>query len=679
MTSEWTKGLNPEQVEAVQHNQGPLLILAGAGSGKTTVLVSRTGRLISENVVRPENITVLTFTNKAARELKHRVEKRVGEKAHGIWTGTFHGFGLQLLKTFPTEAGLEPHFGILDASDSSSLIRELLKETRSATKSSFDPDRLLQIINSKRSKQSYAPVEDDYEEMAQVLQEKYEKKLKLLNVVDFESLLLLPLRLLKQSETVRARVQKRCHFLMVDEFQDTNFIQMEWIREMWGEQQNIAVVGDDDQSIYGWRGALVQNILDFPKEFKNCRVIQLTRNYRSHEPILALANQAIQFNEKRHGKSLRPERHFEKRELPEVFVFENENEEAEGVVREIQDQIRLGRKAGEIAVLYRSNSQGAFLEGELRKNRIPYQITGGTSIFERKEAKDVLSYLEQSLRPNDLGLKRILNVPPRGLGDVSLEKILNFAKAQRLPLFQALLRHGQIDLPSQAHEGLAQFLESLRELPKKILESEATPGAVTSSWKQFFEKMGYSQYLHKDSTKAESAQARWVRVEIVGRLLENSLHRNGFSQESLRAFCEMVTLRDDEDEQDRSQFVQLMTLHASKGLEFPVVILAGLEEDLLPHKTLGGHIEEERRLFYVGITRAQEKLMMTRCRLRQRYGQLRPVSPSRFLVQLDPSLYVEHEHGVRPWKEEQRTSMVGDFLKKLEQSGGPKPKTARQP
>ncbi len=657
----WTQGLNPEQVEAVLHSHGPMLILAGAGSGKTTVLVSRTGRLIAEKIVEPQGITILTFTNKAARELKHRVGKKIGESANGIWAGTFHGFGLQLLKLFPTEAGLDDHFGILDSSDSSSLVRELLKETRSGAKAAFDPDRLLTIINAKRSKQAYGPQEDEYEDMAEVLKEKYERRLKLLNVVDFESLLLLPLQIMKEHDEVRKRVQKRCQYLMVDEFQDTNYVQMEWIRNMWGREENIGVVGDDDQSIYGWRGALIQNILDFPKEFKNCKVVQLDRNYRSNEYILNLANQAIQLNEKRHGKNLKPERVFKDKNLPEVFVYEHETEEAEGVAREIQEQIRIGRKNSDIAVLYRSNSQGAFLEGELRKHRIPYEITGGTSIFERKEAKDVLAYLEQSLRPNDLGLKRILNTPSRGIGEVALEKLINHSKSKQQKFFKTLQEVDLVGLPAQSAEGIKEFMEVLKKLPDAILSAEN----VTNGWKSFFEAIGYFKYLQKDSTKVEAAQSRWIRVEIVGRILENYLNRHGFSRESLKGFCEMVTLRDKDDDEEKANSVQLMTLHASKGLEFPVVILMGLEEDILPHKNLGIHIEEERRLFYVGVTRAQEKLMMTRCRFRTRYGQLRPASPSRFLAQLDKTLYTEFEHGIRPWKEEQRTSMVQDFLSKL--------------
>lgn len=668
MKSKWTEGLNPEQIQAVLHNEGPLLILAGAGSGKTTVLVARTGRMISEKITKPENMTVLTFTNKAARELKSRVGKKIGEAASQIWTGTFHGFGLQMVKTFTEEADLDPHFGILDSSDASSLIRELLKETRSGAKAAFDPDRLLNIINAKRSKQAYGAIEDEYEDMAEVLKQKYEKKLKLLNVVDFESLLLLPLEMMKNHKHVLDRIRTRAHFLMVDEFQDTNFIQMEWIRLMWGDAQNIAVVGDDDQSIYGWRGALVSNILDFPKEFKKCEVIQLNRNYRSNEPILTLANQAIQFNEKRHGKSLTPERVFAKKERPEVFVFENENEEAVGIVRELQDQLRAGKKPGDLAILYRSNSQGAYIEGELRKNRIPYQITGGTSIFERKEAKDVMTYLEQSLKPHDLGLKRILNVPNRGLGDVALEKLVEHSKAHKQKLLSTLKSVSEVGLNATQTESVQDFLGHLKDLPQKILASTHEPGNVTQAWKSFFEAIGYYQYLQKDSLKSETAQSRWIRVEIVGRILENHLLKNGFSMESLKEFIEKILLRVDDEDEDRSGFVQMMTLHASKGLEFPVVILAGLEEDLLPHRTLGGHIEEERRLFYVGVTRAQERLMMTRCRARLRYGQLRPVSPSRFLVQLDPKLYVEHEHGVRPWKADERASMVGEFLGRLEKS-----------
>jgi superfamily I DNA/RNA helicase len=428
--SHWTKGLNPEQVKAVEHDFGPLLILAGAGSGKTTVLVSRTGRLIADKIARADEICVLTFTNKAAKELKHRVSAKVGSQVKkGLWAGTFHSFGLQILRRFHKQANLSPYFGIVDQSDCNSIIKELMKDLKNSGKDKFDVDKILNMINDRRT--GLAPKTegfDEYHEMVEVLTPKFSKKLELLGVVDFEGLLIKPLELFKAYPESLEKIQNSFTQVMVDEFQDTNRLQMELIQQIVKGHNNITVVGDDDQSIYGWRGAEVKNILDFPKEYKNCEVIKLERNYRSSAEILAVANAAIAQNKKRHGKILRAENAQNTGEIPEVFVLEREEDECDFVVSEVGHFMRQGYTYKDFAVLYRSNTQGGLIESSLRRANIPYSITGGTSIFDRKEVKDVMAYLKQALAPNEVSLRRIINTPPRGIGEATIEKLTEFSR-----------------------------------------------------------------------------------------------------------------------------------------------------------------------------------------------------------------------------------------------------------
>lgn len=664
--NKWTQGLNPEQGDAVNHNHGPLLILAGAGSGKTTVLVSRTGRLIDEKVAKAEEICVLTFTNKAARELKHRVQVKVGIKSKGLWAGTFHSFGLQLLRKNHKLCGLPAQFGILDQSDSQAVLKDLAKNLRNTTKDKFDFSKVLELVNQLRAKKTL-PVElEEYHEMAIALMPGYEKELLRLGVVDFEGLLLEPLRLFQKHPEVLVNTQERFKQIMVDEFQDTNQEQMKLIRAISDSHTNLAVVGDDDQSIYGWRGAEIQNILNFPKEFKNCQVIKLERNYRSSENILDLGNAVIAKNAKRHGKVLRSEKAKKiEHQKPEVFVLDNEDDEADFVCREIQTIKAAGGKNKDIAILYRSNTQGAFIETSLRKGQIPYSITGGTSIFDRKEAKDWLAYLKQSLNDDEVSFRRIINLPPRGLGENTLDKLMAYAEEVNLNLPQASKKWDKAGLPEEKGKILDNFNEWMWTFPQRLLDDTSIGETISKRFEFLVREIGYRDHMIKNS-EGMAFDKKWQVVEIVGRILESYVGRREPSIGTLKDFVDSMQLRDDVGNEEVKDEVQLMTFHASKGLEFPNVILVGVEEDLLPHKRLGGDIDEERRLFYVGITRAQEKLTLSYCRQRKKQGVVRPVSPSRFLLEVDQSLVVCHEMGNRPVSADEREDLVKNFLAKFD-------------
>ncbi|MGZ3770358.1 MAG: ATP-dependent helicase [Bdellovibrio sp.] len=663
----WLRGLNPEQQKAVIHNYGPLLILAGAGSGKTTVLVSRTGRMISERVAQAQEICVLTFTNKAARELKHRVGLKLGNAGKGLWAGTFHSFGLQILRRFHKHAGLSPYFGIVDQSDCNAILKDLVKDIKNSGKDKFDLDKILAMINDKRTGLSVQnEAFDEYHEMVEVLAPKFAKRLEHLGVVDFEGLLIKPIMLFKEHPDILEKVQSSFSQVMVDEFQDTNRMQMDLIQLMVKSHNNITVVGDDDQSIYGWRGAEVKNILNFPKDFQNCEVIKLERNYRSSAEILAVANAAISKNKNRHGKILRAEAAQSTGELPEVFILEREEDECEFVVSEIQHFQRQGYGYKDFAILYRSNTQGGMIESSLRRANVPYNISGGTSIFDRREIKDMMAYLKQALAPNEVSLRRIINVPSRGIGDTTIEKLSEFALKRKINFVEACRFWKEAEVQEKAGESIDNLMKFIEELPKKILDFRvgSSPGARMV---ELFQEIGYREYVYGTAADPTSAEKKWMVVEILGRILDSYLGRRSYDIECMKSFVDAMLLRDDMGGEDQEQNkVQLMTLHASKGLEFPVVILAGLEEDLLPHKNLGSDIDEERRLFYVGVTRAKKKLVMSRCQQRKKNGVVRPVTPSRFLLEIPKELYKEYPLGARPVSGQEREDLVSSFLSKLE-------------
>lgn len=662
MKADFLSGLNPEQAKAVQHRDGPLLILAGAGSGKTTVLVNRAGYLI-QNGANAKDLTVLTFTNKAARELKHRVSSKIGRAAQGIWAGTFHSFGLQLLRQYHRHVGLPEKFGIIDQGDSAAVLKELMKNLTVAGKDKFDMEEILNLVNERRVFGKFkSPVQDEYHEVAEALLPNYLKRLRHLGAVDFEGLLLQPLELLKEHPEICEKVQARIRYLMVDEFQDTNALQMKLIDAILGPHRNLAVVGDDDQSIYGWRGAEVNNILGFPKRYAPAEVIRLERNYRSAGEILNLANAVIAQNTHRHGKVLKSESRHGQGSKPELFCYESEEVEAETVIREIRRYLKEGRTFKDLAILYRSNSQSAAMETLLRQEQIPYNVSGGTSIFDRKEIKDVLAYLRAGLYGTDLSVRRILNTPARGIGDTSFDKIDEFCRQEKISFFQALKRWSDAGVQESTGGHINGFLQSLRELPKKILVDQPAQALMA-----FLQEIGYRKYIFDNVAEASSGEKKWNLLEIFARILERNLIKKGISFNSLGDFIDQMELRDDASGAEKENEVSLMTLHASKGLEFPIVFLIGVEEDLLPHRTLGMDVDEERRLFYVGITRAQEKLQLSYCRTRRRYGAPRPVSPSRFLIEVDSKLYDKYEEGVRPWSEGEHEQRIADFLKTLGQ------------
>ena len=662
--SRWFHGLNPEQAEAVAHCAGPLLILAGAGSGKTTVLVSRTGRLIDEEKIDPARICVLTFTNKSAREMKSRLKSKLGEKALKLWAGTFHSFGLQFLRKHSEIAELPKRFGVLGASDSTAIIKELGQDVNVGGKKDFEWEKVLAKISHWRTYgQSDLETQDEYSDMAEILLPKYIQRLRHLGVVDFDGLLLKPIEILKSSEEIRQGLQEHYQHIMVDEFQDTNEMQMKLIRLITGAHNNIGVVGDDDQSIYGWRGAQVENILGFPKLYKGCTVVRLETNYRSTPEIIHLANNVITKNKDRHDKVLRPAS--KSGEKPELFVYEDEDEECEGVIRDMNTFMRKGQKRSEIAILYRSNGQSALFEAELRKANIPHKVSGGTAFFDRKEAKDLLAYLRCSLRPNEIALRRILNTPPRGIGGVSVEKIEAYAKEHGISFYKGICRWREADVIESSGHSIDEFLRIISGLARKVVDIQDTRSAGDILLAEV-EAFGFRDYILKNSKNGEAFQKRWRFIEIFCRVLDRFVIKGGKSQQSLRKFVDAMELRDSEDDDEKKDEIQLMTLHASKGLEFPVVFLVGVEEDLLPHRTLGSDISEERRLFYVGLTRAKERLILSRARNRRRFGRLRPIAPSRFVVEIPEKLIATYERGIRPLNEEQVKTELSDLFAQLD-------------
>jgi DNA helicase-2/ATP-dependent DNA helicase PcrA len=660
--SYWYQNLNPEQQAAVAHSHGPLLILAGAGSGKTTVLVSRTGRLIDERLTKPEKICVLTFTNKAAQELKTRVAKKLGAGAERVWAGTFHGFGLQFLKEHWKEADLPKRFGVIDASDAQAIVKDLLRDHKTYEKERLNLDVLMSKIGYIRENGRENEHDDTIEGVASlVLAPKFVKRMRQLGVVDFEELLLRPLRMMQQNSRIREKMRERFDFVMVDEFQDTNSIQMKLIDELTSSHRNIAVVGDDDQSIYGWRGAEIQNILGFPKRYKDCEVIRLERNYRSTGKILDLANAIIASNKDRHTKVLKPSTG-SAGDVPELFVFENEDEEVDQVTHELMNFHKQGYKWKDIAVLYRSNSQGGLMEGGLRRSGIPYKLTGGTALFDRKEAKDVLAFIRSCVFPTEVSFRRIVNLPARGVGEKTIEAIEQVSEGEKLLFHQKARIWAKSNPEEKAAASILQLFDFLDSLKTQLTTAALSAEDVLNGE---LRALGYREYVQQSYVNPNAIENRWLAVTLVGRILDGMFNRHGRGIETLDMFINCMELRDPGDEGgEQADEVQMMTLHACKGLEFPLVFLLGLEEDLLPHARLGQNTDEERRLFYVGVTRAKKHLVLTRVKQRKRYGRHVPVAPSRFLLELNSALFNEMQNG-RPMQAGAREAMLADLYAKL--------------
>jgi superfamily I DNA/RNA helicase len=666
--------MNPAQQVAVEHQNGPMLVLAGAGSGKTRVITHRIARLL-ERGIPAHMICALTFTNKAAGEMAERVqhiakEQRLGGKngLRGIVISTFHSFGLMVLGR--ERRSLGGTFTIFDQGDCLATVKDILSRTRADK--SLDASVILgRISNAKNA--FLSPEElgeregDDYDEMTKVVYPKYQSALKSFRAFDFDDLVCEVARLWKERPDILDRWQKEYLYVLIDEYQDTNRSQLEVLRLLCERHKNICVVGDDDQSIYAWRGADVRNILDFEEQFPGAKVVKLEQNYRSSAPILAVANAVI---EKRADSKYNKRLFTDKPggEKVKLGVAPSPEAEAAYVARELRRIIREEqRKPRDCAILYRSNGQAKALEEQLREQGVPYRMIGGQQFFERKEVKDVLAFLKIALnRSDEISLRRIVNYPPRGIGDTSIEKLSQHATARGWSLWQAIERVDALDgISTSARDGCKELEKIVADIRKKLIIQRTNASVVG---RELCEAIGLRKDIDATSPSVNAAARRWGNVEgILGvlgrrevRLAEKG--EDASAERELMGFLHSLTLQMSEEDEDPGNVVTLSTLHGSKGLEFDVVFLIGCEEGLIPHaRTLevrvtdavppGGpasagnpqDIEEERRLFYVGVTRARQRLELLRCKHRVTRGKPVPRTPCRFLMDIPEELLESFE------------------------------------
>jgi DNA helicase II / ATP-dependent DNA helicase PcrA len=619
-------GLNPQQREAVLATEGPVLILAGAGSGKTRVIVHRIAHLVREVGIPAESILAVTFTNKAAGEMKGRVEALLRGSLRGSWISTFHSFCVRLLRREAAAAGLPPSFAIYDEDDQLTVVRDALRALDLSEKL-HPPRRIRSRISAhkNRGRDPEAPAGESLgaDTFARIA-ERYAESLRAAGALDFDDLLLRSVALLQENEPVRSSYQQRFQYLLVDEYQDTNATQYELVRLLAGPRGNVTVVGDEDQSIYSWRGADIQNILDFEHDFAGARVLRLEENYRSSQAILDAAAALVSHNQRRKGKTLRA---VKPAGLPvRLHEAADEFEEAAFVVREIAAR----RGHGRAAVLFRMNAQSRLFEEALLRQRLPYIVVGGVGFYERREVKDLLAYLRLVQNPADgVALRRVLNVPPRGIGERTVSEIERVAGERGQSLFDAVgTVVDEALLPARATSPLRQFRELLQSLG-----AEGPRLTVKALLERTLQATGYSAAL-----AAEDSQESQDRLENLAELLSAAADYDAREEApTLAGFLDRAALLSDADQIRDEVPVVLMTFHAAKGLEFDTVFLVGLEEGLVPHaRSLTGEeaLEEERRLGYVGMTRAMETLFLTWAQSRQIFGQRRLSEPSRFLAEI---------------------------------------------
>ena len=631
-------GLNKEQQQAVQHTEGPLLILAGAGSGKTKVLTVRIAHLLAQGV-NPYEILAITFTNKAAKEMKSRVEGLVGDVANRIWLSTFHSFCAKFLRfELDNFLGYNSNFTIYDTSDSQAVIKAALKALNLDDKY-YPVGAMVGAISDAKNKLLFASdfrkqARDFYQQKVADVYEYYERELRKNNALDFDDLLLVAVKLLQSNEAVLDKYSKRFRYVMIDEYQDTNHAQYLLAKLLASHWKNIAVVGDADQSIYAWRGADIQNILDFEKDYPNCTSIKLEQNYRSTKIILDAANAVIENNEGRPKKNLWTD----KTEGAKIqhFTAQSEHEEAAFIGDTIAKKHDIhGVPYGDMAILYRTNAQSRVLEEALIKRALPYTMVGGTKFYDRKEIKDVLAYLRVLYNPfDDLSLLRIINVPKRSIGATTVAKLQDYARANGTSLFMTLTQLHLVDtIKGKTKEKLEEF-----GILIFTLVAEMEDKTVLDILESILDRTGYLAQLEESTDPQDQA-----RAENIGELLSVAKDFQDTNPTgTVEDFLEQVALVNDVDsfEQEESK-VTLMTLHAAKGLEFPIVFLGGLEEGLFPHsRTLMNpeEIEEERRLAYVGITRAEKELFISNATTRTVFGRTSSYLPSRFIDEIPEEL-----------------------------------------
>lgn len=632
--------LNPGQNDAVNYISGPCLVLAGAGSGKTRVITNKIAYLVRECDIPARYIAAVTFTNKASREMKERVAQTLGRKeARGLKVSTFHTLGLRIIKAEVKTLGLKAGFSLFDDKDSMALLKDLTdvelggdKEQLQLLQSCISNWKNDLLLPEQLLKRTSSAGEAEFAEFYQ----RYQNHLRAYNALDFDDLILLPTLLLKHNETVRQKWQSRIRYLLVDEYQDTNTSQYELVRLLVGQRARFTVVGDDDQSIYSWRGARPQNLVLLSKDFPDLRVIKLEQNYRSSGRILHCANILIQnnphvfekklFSELGYGSELR------------IITAKNEEHEAERVVAElIAHKFMQGTSFKDYAILYRGNFQSRLFEKVLMANRIPYKINGGTSFFGRTEVKDIMAYLRLLVnQDDDNALLRIINTPTRGIGRVTLEKLGNYANENHISMFEAACSPMLSTVISgKSLESVERFSRWIVELSDEIKRSDSI-----AAIRQMIKDMGYEEWLYESSTSPKAAEMGMGNISTLFGWVSDMLEGGELDPPmSLQEVVNRLILRDmmerGEDTEETDQ-VQLMTLHSSKGLEFPYVFMVGMEEGLLPHQSSidEDNIEEERRLAYVGITRAQKELFFTLAKERRQYGEVIQPEPSRFLHEL---------------------------------------------
>jgi DNA helicase II / ATP-dependent DNA helicase PcrA len=660
----YLENLNPEQRVAAEHFEGPLLVLAGAGSGKTRVLTARVTHLIEAYGVAPQSILALTFTNKAAGEMRERLHGLLGREPAGMWVGTFHAVGARILRRDAARLGWTPGFMIYDADDAESMIRRILKEDLALDPKRWTPRAVRAAISSAKNElvnvEAYAEsAADAFSRVVAQVYERYQRALRDANAFDFDDLLVKPVELFRGYPGVLARYRDRFRFLLVDEYQDTNRAQYVFLQLLAQldpaepeRAANLFVVGDDDQSIYGWRGADIRNILEFEADFPDARVVRLERNYRSTATILEAANRVIAANVRRKGKNLRTEN--PPGDPLKLVEAADEVDEAEWIAHALRERIASDHEAAprDFVVLYRTNAQSRALEEALLRAGLPYRIVGGTRFYERREVKDLLSYLRLVANPaDDEAFLRVVNVPRRGIGDTSIARLSAWARGLGIPLLAAAERAGEApDLRGGAARALPEFAAlvgrhgtmaahgmALDEVLRSIIESTGLDEMLRAEGAEGLERLGNMDELVAGAADLES------------RLLDGDpelvLEREGLDDEGVRPidlFLAHVALVTDLDQHDTAaDAVSLMTLHNAKGLEFPYVVISGMEDGLFPlARTFDEpeQLEEERRLFYVGITRTERSLVLTMARRRRRGGEWMDSAPSSFLEAIPADL-----------------------------------------
>ena len=632
--------LNDAQREAVAAPPGPLLVLAGAGSGKTRVLTHRIAWLIQGLQISPLSIMAVTFTNKASREMRGRIEELLQIPSGGLWMGTFHGICHRLLRMHYNEAGLPESFEILDSDDQYRLVRRVLREL-DLDEAYWPPRQLQWMINNHKEearRPEHLPTGNDSQQQTLFrVYATYEELCRRFGLVDFAEILLRTLELFRNNQTIRETYQNRFQHVLVDEFQDTNTIQYQWIKLISGKHKNLFAVGDDDQSIYGWRGARVENVLSFEKDFKDSVVFRLEQNYRSTGNILSAANAVIAHNTGRLGKELWTE---QPEGMPiRLYAASNEIDEARFVVDHIQGWVENGNRRDETAILYRSNAQSRVFEEQLLAQGIPYRVYGGLRFFERAEIKDALAYLRLvANRDSDPAFERIVNLPTRGIGNKTLEVVREHARAHQISMWQAakdVIKQGT--LTPRASTAINHFIDLISQIANDTAELEL--GEITD---HVIKRSGLLDHYSKE--RGEMAQARVENLEELVNATRNFAPDGDEELDELSLFLAHAALEAGEGQAEEwEDCVQLMSLHSAKGLEFPLVFLCGLEEGLFPHQRSmeeEGRLEEERRLCYVGMTRAMQQLYISFAEIRRLYGKENYTQASRFLSEI-PDQFVE--------------------------------------